>query len=989
MGDPLPLRLALPELRYPIGSEPEKTISINQHSIVAYIKTVKEILGNDEFNRIRGTFLGPVIKLGERSLKLSAKIVHAVLTKSIKTVKRHEAWFYFGAQPMRFSIREFHMVTGLKCSGEAREPREGTEKFKWDFLKGRTHTVKDVEKQLRNTREDASDERFCLAMLLLIESILLQKSLLDGGTTFTLDYVKIAQDMDVLMTYPWGRTAYNLLLKSLQRAVDKSLDKNNYDLQGFPMAFLIWILESVPLLQYAFSQVVPILSFQPSTPIFLCEKYLQIASPQLIDVLLIEIKDHLKVTCILPPISNDPEADVCMEDEANKDLDDMADLSKRGYKFKIRDWRNMSVDLYGANEEIRRASLLFGNGGMSQASTSYQEESLESKINRISEMVGDNLRIMNDRLCLIEKDRKQIKERVTKLEKLQRVTSYGTPNNETDTTPFHETASRQGEANADQADEQLNNEASIILKTDTREPMNDITKETPGSPIAQQNIETPVLTPIQTQQETHELMNEIISPNISDTQPNTRARKNLLTEQNKDVENRVQNPFEIGANVEISIQDDNTCHKWYPGNVLKTYLVDGVETVKVEYSIPSLDEKKRKRSVETRVSIDRIRPQPPPERTGAKKSYELMQDVEAFDDGAWCAGKVKVIFFDGSCFVALNNSKKEIYFHHSEIRKPRKWVDGVWEMTKKKEEEQTQSVNPSEGDGDKKGKPHVGKKKKANAQPVDLLPFLQREEKRPIRPRNPPIPVTPEVILPIDPFVTPEFPRFSRLAHWMDLRGIYRVPFYINGKEIEKEFFQKMDDAEKNLNKEHINVAFEMLNCKRVEQGAWFRNNNLPAACFVPVDFLEVVGYAYESKVWLEDVDVIYGVIEDKLSCHYIGVEIQLMDNTITLFHCGLPKANIKRALNKIQELAVLISAIKMELLGEEMLECRSLGLKSMANINDETAMDLRSKLCCEIFDQFMDKDFQEGCIDELSNAYGTFRMGFQKKSEKAKCTKA
>ncbi|CAG7885087.1 unnamed protein product [Brassica rapa] len=506
MGDPLPLRLALPELRYPIGSEPEKTISINQHSIVAYIKTVKEILGNDEFNRIRGTFLGPVIKLGERSLKLSAKIVHAVLTKSIKTVKRHEAWFHFGAQPMRFSIREFHMVTGLKCSGEAREPREETEKFKWDFLKGRTHTVKDMEKQLRNTKEDASDERFCLAMLLLIESILLQKSLLDGGTTFTLDYVKIAQDMDVLMTYPWGRTAYNLLLKSLQRAVDKSLDKNNYDLQGFPMAFLIWILESVPLLQYAFSQVVPILSVQPSTPIFLCEKYLQIASPQLIDVLLIEIKDHLKVTCILPPISNDPEADVCMEDEANKDLDDMADLSKRGYKFKIRDWRNMSVDLYGANEQIRRASLLFGNGGMSQASSSYQEESLESKINRISDMVGDNLRIMNDRLCLIEKDRKQIKERVTKLEKLQRVTSYETPNNETDTTPFHETASRQGEANTDQADEQLNNEASIILKTDTREPMNEITKETPGSPIAQQNIETLVLTPIQTQQETHELM---------------------------------------------------------------------------------------------------------------------------------------------------------------------------------------------------------------------------------------------------------------------------------------------------------------------------------------------------------------------------------------------------------------------------------------------------------------------------------------------------
>lgn len=67
------------------------------------------------------------------------------------------------------------------------------------------------------------------------------------------------------------------------------------------------------------------------------------------------------------------------------------------------------------------------------------------------------------------------------------------------------------------------------------------------------------------------------------------------------------------------------------------------------------------------------------------------------------------------------------------------------------------------------------KKKKANAQPVDLLPFLQREEKRPIRPRNPPMPVTPEVILPIDLFVTPEFPLFSRLGYWMQLCGIHYV----------------------------------------------------------------------------------------------------------------------------------------------------------------------------------------------------------------------
>lgn len=71
-----------------------------------------------------------------------------------------------------------------------------------------------------------------------------------------------------------------------------------------------------------------------------------------------------------------------------------------------------------------------------------------------------------------------------------------------------------------------------------------------------------------------------------------------------------------------------------------------------------------------------------------------------------------------------------------------------------------------------KGKLVVGKKRKATSEPVDRFAFLQREEKRPIGPRKLPMPVTPEVILPIDPFVTPEFPRFTRLAHWMNLRGI-------------------------------------------------------------------------------------------------------------------------------------------------------------------------------------------------------------------------
>ncbi|KAF8094291.1 hypothetical protein N665_0366s0010 [Sinapis alba] len=331
MGDSLPVKLALSELKYQIGSVPRNT-------------------------------------------------VHTILIKSIKTVKEHEAWFHFGAQPLRFSIREFHMVTGLKCSGEGEGPREENERIKWDFLKG-THTVEDVENQLRHTSEDASDERLCLTILLLTKSILLQKSI---DTTFPLYYVKKTHDIDVLMTYPWGRDAYELLLRSLKRDVDKNLDKKKYDLHGFPLAF--------PSLDTR---------VQLSTPIFLCEKYIdgKTSSPK--EVLAIENKETLK-SC----------------------------------KFKISDWRNMSVDLYDAHEEIRRRSLLFGNGEMGQASSSNEEESIISKINIISDMMGDNFRIMNSFLSLIGKDNKKLKVCVTELEKQQRVTSDETLHNEQSSNSF-------------------------------------------------------------------------------------------------------------------------------------------------------------------------------------------------------------------------------------------------------------------------------------------------------------------------------------------------------------------------------------------------------------------------------------------------------------------------------------------------------------------------------------------------------------------------
>ncbi|KAG2289263.1 hypothetical protein Bca52824_048867 [Brassica carinata] len=133
----------------------------------------------------------------------------------------------------------------------------------------------------------------------------------------------------------------------------------------------------------------------------------------------------------------------------------------------------------------------------------------------------------------------------------------------------------------------------------------------------------------------------------------------------------------------------------------------------------------------------------------------------------------------------------------------------------------------------------------------------------------------------------------------------------------------------KNLREQnkHVDVAFAMLNEKRIEQSSWFSEQGIPKDCFVPVQFLETVGYSYENlqkpdkkginilkgwvgevvrglirpnKMWMQDVDIVYGVVHERRVDHFIGVEIHLMENTITIFHCGVHKVKENPLIQKL-----------------------------------------------------------------------------------------
>ncbi|ESQ38396.1 hypothetical protein EUTSA_v10029088mg [Eutrema salsugineum] len=92
------------------------------------------------------------------------------------------------------------------------------------------HTHVELLEVLKKTActEDNKGERFSLAMLILIKTLLLPKY---ATYRFPKKLFKRAQNLELLLSYPWGRDSYMILLDSVQKTVPSWLARNKYDLQ--------------------------------------------------------------------------------------------------------------------------------------------------------------------------------------------------------------------------------------------------------------------------------------------------------------------------------------------------------------------------------------------------------------------------------------------------------------------------------------------------------------------------------------------------------------------------------------------------------------------------------------------------------------------------------------------------------------------------------------------------------------------------------------
>ncbi|KAG7568077.1 hypothetical protein ISN45_Aa04g009140, partial [Arabidopsis thaliana x Arabidopsis arenosa] len=227
-----------PPRLYAEGKSPLQHRSMNHNCYLSKIGQIREGLGIDVWDELEKSSLGVFIKLAELEYTWAAKKVHLFLTNQLKVDNSHEIWSMIDGRPVRFSLNEFAAITGLNC-----DPFDPSEKFEadhralWEAMKvpisegpkfNELRTVMDLSKAW-DFKERMMVGRLCL-LSVAIHGV-------HHGSRFPLSSAIRVLDPVSFEKYPWGRVAFECLLKAVQ-IVD--FNKEGYVIKGCVHALLMW-----------------------------------------------------------------------------------------------------------------------------------------------------------------------------------------------------------------------------------------------------------------------------------------------------------------------------------------------------------------------------------------------------------------------------------------------------------------------------------------------------------------------------------------------------------------------------------------------------------------------------------------------------------------------------------------------------------------------------------------------------------------------------
>ncbi|XP_060959251.1 uncharacterized protein LOC133029042 [Cannabis sativa] len=206
--------------------------------------------------------LGRLLDLDTKGL-FPGTLVNQIVLRRVDCQKRHELWFLINGKPVRFSLQEFAIVSGLYTDGgptpEEMELVSSKNKLKEKYFKNMMSIkVTDVANALDSiSRESKTRDRVKLCFIYLLSAFLIMPS---PSSAIDLEWLQLVDNLPIFDNYCWGKLAYEKIIEQITKKDMKNNPSEKdikWNLFSCPWIFLIWICEAMPKLGEMVGQRVP------------------------------------------------------------------------------------------------------------------------------------------------------------------------------------------------------------------------------------------------------------------------------------------------------------------------------------------------------------------------------------------------------------------------------------------------------------------------------------------------------------------------------------------------------------------------------------------------------------------------------------------------------------------------------------------------------------------------------------------------------------
>ncbi|XP_023640381.1 uncharacterized protein LOC111831091 [Capsella rubella] len=193
---------------------------VNVYHKMKTLSLIIDAMDDEERVWIRSTGFGNLMDFPDKPA-WSASFGLFLLSRQLEVARAHEIWVVFAGTPVRFSLREFKIVTGLQCGrfpNMQKRKRKGTAGIKipyYSTLFGLEEdvTVDRVISMLKKRHVTDKEIRKRFVCLAIVDGFLVPTS---HYPKIVKEHAEMCEDLQFFLSYPWGRLSFEMMMKSIK-----------------------------------------------------------------------------------------------------------------------------------------------------------------------------------------------------------------------------------------------------------------------------------------------------------------------------------------------------------------------------------------------------------------------------------------------------------------------------------------------------------------------------------------------------------------------------------------------------------------------------------------------------------------------------------------------------------------------------------------------------------------------------------------------------